>query len=333
MSSTDAAAASESVHNSQAATTMQQVKEFCANFQYRQAYELAKQLEQEIEASNENRELLDMLKERIQKVDETLHEIESNSDDWIHGLDYFGISTYYKVSSDRNLLTVKLEGIMEDLPLFEQVCVLYETDLYKLWVPFCDDSVKIFTLGHAELLAYLHISLPMLIARDTVIHAYACDLLEEEGKLILIGKSVNEKIDEFKEKYGNAAAAENTFKETPLKPVSWFHNRLNILDFKAIMEPISSTSVKTTIISTLEPNLVLPQFLLNFIIKNIAGLFLYFFTSQVKKIVGAKAAAQSCPFKEKVMKNPSFYCDWIVPKLKQLMATKGWDYKESSLLS
>ncbi len=302
------------------------IKELCANFQYRQAHELCKQLE----PSSVHQELLDMLEERIQKAEETLREVDGTSDGWIHGLDYFGISTYYKVSSDRGILTVKLEGIMEDLPLFEQVSVLYETDLYKSWVPFCDESIKIYTIGHAELLAYLNISLPMVIARDTVIHAYACDLLEEEGKLILIGKSVHEKMDEFKEKYNKFA--DNTFKETPLKPITWFHNRLNVLDFKAIMEPITPTSVKTTIIATMEPNLVLPQFLINFIIKNIAGLFLYFFTNQVKKIVNINPAGPPCQYKDKVQKNPAFYCDWIVPKLKHFMEIKGWEYKQSSLL-
>ncbi len=97
-----------------------------------------------------NPEIQSML-ERCPMVQHSLHFVDE-SEDWILGAEMFGIRTHYKkCEDDANSIIVKIEGTMDDLPLFEQMAVLHEIDLYKEWAPFCTDSVLIDKIGKAEL--------------------------------------------------------------------------------------------------------------------------------------------------------------------------------------
>lgn len=46
-----------------------------------------------------------------------------------------------------------MEGTLENLPLFEQCAVIHEIDLFKQWIPFCNESILIDKIGNAELVA------------------------------------------------------------------------------------------------------------------------------------------------------------------------------------
>ena len=92
--------------------------------------------------------------ERVERIQSSLHFVDE-SDDWILGADMFGIQTHYrKCVDDPNAIIVKIEGAMDDLPLFEQMAVLHEIDLYHEWAPFCTDSVLVDKIGKAELYGY-----------------------------------------------------------------------------------------------------------------------------------------------------------------------------------
>jgi hypothetical protein len=56
-------------------------------------------------------------------------------------------------------------------------------------VPFCTRSDLIVKRGHAELVAFLKISAP-LMSRDTALHAYGVDLLTEKKLILLLARSV-----------------------------------------------------------------------------------------------------------------------------------------------
>jgi hypothetical protein len=73
--------------------------------------------------------------------------------------------------------------------------------LFKEWIPFCNESALIEKLGHAELLMYVCVS-PLLLSRDTCLHAYGADCLFEHDKIILIGRSVDHEEEEREENTG-----------------------------------------------------------------------------------------------------------------------------------
>ena len=71
---------------------------------------------------------------------------DNNSDQlWTLGAEYWGIKTHYKVENSK--IRVRMEGGLDDFPLFEQCAVIHEVDLFKEWVPFCSDSHLFMALG------------------------------------------------------------------------------------------------------------------------------------------------------------------------------------------
>ena len=57
----------------------------------------------------------------------------SVDDDWVHAQTLFGVATSYRREADGSL-SVKIEGELHGVPLFEQLVVLRECDLYDTWV-------------------------------------------------------------------------------------------------------------------------------------------------------------------------------------------------------
>ena len=73
-------------------------------------------------------------------------------DSWTDGGITFGTHTHYKLTEGGSIL-IRLEGEMENLPMFEQLAVIHEVDLFKDWIPFCFTSRTVVKLGPAELIA------------------------------------------------------------------------------------------------------------------------------------------------------------------------------------
>ena len=59
------------------------------------------------------------------------------------------MDTYYKLEDD-GLLSIKMEADYGDVSLFEQLAVIYEVCLYKLWIPFMTDSQLIAQLSNTH---------------------------------------------------------------------------------------------------------------------------------------------------------------------------------------
>lgn len=73
-------------------------------------------------------------------------------DSWSDAGVFFGTHTHYKLTEGGTIL-VRLEGEMENLPLFEQLAVIHEVEFFKDWIPFCFTSRTVEKLGPAELIA------------------------------------------------------------------------------------------------------------------------------------------------------------------------------------
>lgn len=67
-------------------------------------------------------------------------------DEWTVGSSQEGITTKYFVD-EKGLINMKVEGEMKDLPLYEQLVVIWEVALYHLWVPYCSESKIIKSFG------------------------------------------------------------------------------------------------------------------------------------------------------------------------------------------
>lgn len=244
---------------------------------------------------------------REKETAKTLAEVSITSatpgkdDKWILASTVGGISCHYFVEED-GIVTVRMQGSMKELPLFEQAAVIHEVDCFKSWIPLMTDSIRVHKLGHAELIAYLSVWFPPL-GRDTVIHAYASDCLLENDTILILGKSIE------------------SWPEAPLKACGWFHDRMDIQRFTAIIHVNSPSSAATTIVCKVDPRTILPHAVVNLVVRNLAGLMLWFFQKKVQEVVISPEGDVA----RRIRSNPSFYKQWLLPKLLSYCQFRGWE--------
>lgn len=71
--------------------------------------------------------------------------------------------------------------------------------------------------------------LPMF-SRDFLMHAYAGDCMQEHGKVVILGHSIEEYPD----------------KPVPWKSCGWLHKRMKVQDMEAIVEALSPTAAQVS---------------------------------------------------------------------------------------
>ncbi len=90
--------------------------------------------------------------ERAKEIQATLNYEDTNAN-WILGANYFGVMTHYRKCAEDGSIVLKMEGVLDNLPLFEQCAVIHEIDLFKDWAPFCSESKTIEKFSAADLMA------------------------------------------------------------------------------------------------------------------------------------------------------------------------------------
>lgn len=119
----------------------------------------------------------------------------NNSNEWILAQTLFGITTYYRHESIDNSLSIKIEGELSDttIPLFEQIVVLREADLYSTWAPFMTKSSKLAQIGTLDVVAHYEVRVPLLgLMRDACFRAVGCDCMKETGQVLLVAVGLND---------------------------------------------------------------------------------------------------------------------------------------------
>jgi len=271
----------------------------------------------------ENRKKIDLMLERSKEIEcaiarsgsdlaASVFGVPQTNENWILGSILFGISTHYKRIGENDII-VKMEGKIDDLPIFEQCAVIHEVDLFNTWIPFCDKSVLIEKIGKAELIAYMNFNI-MGISRDLLLHAYGADCTLESDKIIIVGKSI--------ESYGDV--------KIPWKSIGWFHNRIDVKEFKLVLNIVSPSAAEAHIIAHLDFNAPLPASIVNYLVTKVAGLFLYFFQRQSRSIIQHNEDELKGPshktneHAERIRSNEGFYKHWVLPKIQALCRQKGW---------
>ena len=296
---------------------------------------------------------------RMQKVDEELDNVKNNDnvddnkdnkddddedyedddaiaddeDEWLPGSTLFGVITKYK-KLDNGLISVLIQGKQEDLPIFEQMTVLHEIDLYKEFIPLCNKSLLIDYLSPSELIAYLNVS-AKLVSRDVGIYAYGADCLQEASCVVLVGTNAtndDDDDDNDNDNDSNNSNSDNTNtnsnsnnktkkKKIPFKKAGWGHQTIDVKEFNAVIEVISPTCAKTSIICTVDLKVMLPNFIINFVIRNLAGVLLYVIQNQANHMT----KNLNCKHSKRIRENKDFYLNWLLPKLHNLCEIKGWE--------
>jgi len=159
-----------------------------------------------------------------------------------------------------------------------------------------------------------------MFSRDFLMHAYAGDCMQEYGKVVILGHSVEKHPDESKEK------------SVPWKSCGWLHKRMHVQDMEAVVEALSPNTAQVrhnkfflcvllfyylyskifTIFRCQQMNAPLPHTLINFLIRKLAGVILYMIQRQTLKV----QQDDQCNHAQRIRSNHAFYRDWLLPKLR-----------------
>ena len=120
---------------------------------------------------------------------------QNDENSWILAQTLFGITTYYRREPIDNSLSIKIEGELSDdsIPLFEQIVVLRECDLYHKWAPFMSKSRKLAQLDKLDVVAWYEVGVPLLgLMRDACYRAVGCDCMKEDGMVLLVAVGLHD---------------------------------------------------------------------------------------------------------------------------------------------
>ncbi|GMH56731.1 hypothetical protein TrRE_jg11493, partial [Triparma retinervis] len=255
------------------------------------------------ELHQENRPLLEKLINNARILRKAKTDLMTDGD-WTVAQTLFGITTSYRREED-GTLSIKLEGTLEDVPLFEQLSVLRETDLFHLWAPFVPRAKKLLQVTKIELVSWFIVSVPLFgLSRDAVFHAFGCDCMEKDGSVLIVANSVE------------------TFQgvEIPKEPKGWGAARMIVRSFQGLVTITSPTSATTKLIANIDPRLSLPQKLIDFAMKKMCGVLLLCLQKMAKKVVKNPSSQHA----QKIREDTEFYEGYLLPKFQAYCDIKGW---------
>jgi hypothetical protein len=217
------------------------------------------------------------------------------------------------------------------VPLLEQLCVLKEVDLHYKWAPFCSSSMMIADLDKLDSVGWFMVGLTSFgIARDGCFRVIGCDNIEEDGSIVLAGHGLKDRKPTDTSPHDDTYLSDDPLVEKldiPPVPSRRGSGRMTIKKFDAKIHVTSPTSASTRIVANINPNLALPQSLLEFIMKHLAGVVL------AKLQVAAKKVAKN-PVTNvhaiKMREEKEFYKDWLIVKFQHMCDQNNWEMPKVS---
>jgi hypothetical protein len=146
-----------------------------------------------------------------------------------------------------------------DVPLFNFITLLYESDLYNTWVPFCKKSNTIAKLSRSRKIVLQEYNLPFVATRQTCLYGYGANLLISDGIVVIVSRSCDQG---------------STFKDVKLPdPNGVKRSVVNIMG--CIVRPITYEKIHVTMISNFDPLIkIVPYKILNYFSRKLAkGIF------------------------------------------------------------
>lgn len=301
-----------------------------------------------LQLMDENQDILEKMERRCLLFNKANQNIDVDAD-WTLAQDLFGVTTYYRHEIDGSM-SVKLEGRVSDCSLFDQVAVMREFDLNRIWAPFVTSSRTIAHIDKLDIVGWFLIGLPNFgVMRDALFRAIGCDCIYEDGSILIVAQGIEDRPDDddndhstnqsvksastlgsvdFDEEYAKILKEirEDPILDTldlPPVPSRMGGGRLTIRSLAAKIHLESPTSATTNIVTNIDLNLhFLPQALIDFVMKRMCGTILY-------KMQGAAANISKDPITNlhamKIREEKDFYKTFLLPKFEGVCKTRNWE--------
>lgn len=282
--------------------------------------------------------------------------------DWIQCHEHQNVISSYRREKDGSL-SLKIHGEINGLPLFEQVSIMRELDLYHHWSPFMNKSRKLAVLGKLDQIGWYEVG-AMGVMRDSCYRAIGCDCMMETGELVVVAMGLDDHDDDDEEEQVECLESfpSNASRNKRRDDVNSCHGRCNdddvLLSSKtcddnflardAMLDTIQlpprpkgfnkdrlHLRFFEAVIKVLSPTCVATNIVANMDLKmNIIPDFIIEFIMKhmcgllLVKMQGAAMKALENPQKSPHatrMREDSFYRYWLLPKFQSFCRKKGWD--------
>ena len=257
---------------------------------------------------------------------------------WTLAQTLFGITTYYR-NETNGTLSIKMEGQLEGVSLFDQVAVLREVDLHYKWAPFVSSSLTIAHLDKLDTVGWFALGLPSFgLMRDACFRAIGCDSMLEDGSILLVAQGINDRPksqnantdtlspEEAQELIEFDYLSKDPILDTldlPDPPTRMGSGRITLRTFQSLIQVESPTSARTLIIANVDPNLpFVPHSLLDFIMKKLCGVLLNKLQHAAKRV--SKDPVNN-PHASKMRQEEIFYKHWLLPKFEAVCKLRKWN--------
>ena len=136
---------------------------------------------------------------------------------WIQCHVHQNVVSSYRRERDGSL-SLKVEGDITGLPLFEQVSVMREVDLYSTWAPFVSKSEKLAVLGKLDQVGWFEVSPPLSfgMVRDSCFRAIGCDSMMESGEVIVVAEGLEDEDEDEDEDENDYKGSEQEYLDETL---------------------------------------------------------------------------------------------------------------------
>ena len=130
--------------------------------------------------------------EKVAYIFKTALKNTTQNEGWIRCHSNKGIVSYYRREADHSL-SIKIEGELSGVQLFEQIAVIRECDLYRHWAPFVNKSKKIAELGLLDQVGWYELSIPLFgFVRDACYRSIGCDDMHENGRVLIVAQGIQD---------------------------------------------------------------------------------------------------------------------------------------------
>lgn len=284
-----------------------------------------KDIEKATQVLSERQDILEKLEERCNMFRQAKVNLDQE-EGWTLASKLFGVTTHYR-REENGTLSMKIEGKMEGLPLFDQVAVLREVDLYYKWAPFCSSSLTIAHLNTIDIVGWFVTGLPHFgLMRDACFRAIGCDSFYEDGSILLVGQGIADRPDDANTDEGFQYLRNDPILDTldlPEVPTALGSGRVTIRTFQAIINVHSPMDATTKIVANIDPNLsFIPQPLIDFTMKKLCGVLLAKLQQAAKKVSKDPIYnAHACVMR----RDEDFYKGWLMEKFTGICKVRGWE--------
>lgn len=168
------------------------------------------------------------------------------------------IKVSYKNIPGTRTYSILTEAEIE-VPIFNFIALMYESDLYHTWVPFCKRSSTVANITRSRKIVAQEFHVPLIATRQTCLYGYGANLLLSDGIVVIVSKSCDHEL---------------TFKGIALPDIGK-GKRAAVNMMGCIVRPLSYEKIHATIISNFDPMIKLvPYKVLNYFSRKLAkGMF------------------------------------------------------------